>query len=238
MAKTRLSSAALANKLIGILPASEVRWLVPLLEPVSLEVGQVLLDRGKIAWVFFPSSGVVTKIVQMENGAQMEAGMIGNEGMVPLCLFLKLDTTPFHAVVQNPGQALRMSAEKFKAHVQPGQMFHSILLRFAAAFMAQVSLSAACNRLHHLSKRYCRWLLMTHDRIGVDQFTLTQESMAGMLGVRRMSITPIARRFQRDGLIRYSRGKMAILDRKGLERAACECYGRMKSIYDTLLQKS
>lgn len=235
MAKAKLSPGAVANKLIGALPASEYRWLAPFLEPVPLQVGQVLLDRGKIAWVFFPGSGVVTKIVQMEDGAQMEAGMIGNEGMVPLCLFLELDRTPFHAVVQNPGQALRISAKEFKAHVRPGQPFHTILLRFAAAFMAQVSLSAACNHLHHLNKRYCRWLLMTHDRLGVDQFMFTQKSVAGMLGVRRMSITPIARRLQRDGLIRYSRGKMAILDRKGLERATCECYGRMLSIYDELL---
>ena len=103
--------------------------------------------------------------------------------------------------------------------------------------MAQVSLSAACNRLHPLQKRYCRWLLMTHDRLGVDQFMLTQEAVAGMLGVRRMSITPVARQLHQDGLIDYSRGKMTILNRRGLERAACECYGRVKAIYDTLLTR-
>ncbi|MBI3462569.1 MAG: winged helix-turn-helix domain-containing protein, partial [Planctomycetes bacterium] len=119
---------------------------------------------------------------------------------------------------------------------KPGSLLHSILLRFAAVFMAQVSQSAGCNRLHRIEKRYCRWLLMTHDRVRSDQFELKQDFAAGMLGVRRMTLTPVAQKLQHAGLIRYSRGRITILDRRGLEAAACECYQRVRAVYDLMLR--
>jgi CRP-like cAMP-binding protein len=224
-----------ANKLLGLLPANEYDRLRTCIEPVVLEAGQVLLDRGKIDHVYFPISGVVTMFIRMADGDQIEAGMIGNEGMVPLCLFLGLNSTPFRAVVQNSGQALRIPAKTFDARVQAGYLFHSILLRFTATFMAQVSLSAACKRLHSLRAQYCRLLLMTHDRVRTSPFLLTQQAIAEMLGVRRMSVTAVANGLHDEGLIDYRRGRIRITDRVGLKKAACECYGRIRDVYKTLL---
>lgn len=224
------------NKLLALLPVTELRRLAPHLELVTLDTGQLLLDLGMISHVYFPVSGVIAKVVRMDDGDGIEAGMIGKEGMVPLCLFLNLDSTPFRAVVQNPGAAWRIPADVFKTCVKPGQLLHLVLLRFTAAFMAQVSQSAGCNRLHPLSKRYCRWLLMTHDRLEADQFALKQEFAARQLGVRRMTITPVASKLQQAGLLRYSRGRITIVDRPGLESASCECYRRVQTVYDQLLE--
>ena len=224
------------NRLLAALLAKDQRRFEPYLEQIPLETGQVLFERGNISHVFFPISGVISKIVQMDDSNGIQAGMIGNEGMLPLCLFMELDNTPFRAVVQNPGQAWRMEAGAFKALVKPGSHFHSVLLRFAAAFVAQVSQSAGCNRLHPLEKRYVRWLLMTQDRLGSNELFLKQEFAAAMLGVRRMSITPVAKKLQQAGLIRYGRGRITILDRPGLEAASCECYRRVQSAYDSLLE--
>jgi CRP-like cAMP-binding protein len=225
------------NRLLAALPAKENRRLAPHLERVSLETGQLLFDLGSITHVFFPVSGVISKVVRMDNGDGIEAGMVGREGMVPLCLFMDLDSTPFRAVVQNPGEAWRMDAEAFKAHVHPGNFVHSVLLRFAAAFMAQVSQSAGCNRLHSPEKRYCRWLLMTQDRLESDEFFLKQEFAAGMLGLRRMTITPVAKRLQAAKLLRYSRGRITIINRQGLEGRSCECYRRVQAVYDSLFDR-
>jgi len=223
------------NTLLAALPAKEHRRLAPHLERVPLKPGQLLFDLGKISHVFFPTSGVISKVVRMNDGDGVEAGMVGKEGMVPLCLFMELDSTPFRAIVQNAGDAWRVEAADFRALVRPGQIVHSVLLRFAAAFMAQVSQSAGCNRLHPLEKRYCRWLLMTHDRLDSNEIILKQEFAAGMLGVRRMTITPVAKKLQDTGLIRYSRGRVTILDRPRLEATSCECYQRVQAVYDSLL---
>ena len=223
------------NQLLKILPAKELKLLQPHLEVVPLARNQVLLGEGVIRHVFFPTSGIVTKIVKMTTGRQLEAGMIGKEGMIPLCLFLELDKTPFRAVVQNAGEAFRISTKDFKAKIKLVPSLGTSLMRFAAAFTAQASLSAACNQLHQTLPRFCRWLLMTHDRIGENRFMLTQETAATMLGVRRMSITAAAIKLQEQGLIEYSRGKVTIVDRPGLERATCECYARIKTSYDNLL---
>jgi CRP-like cAMP-binding protein len=131
-----------------------------------------------------------------------------------------------------------MEAEAFQALVKPGQFVHGVLLRFAAAFMAQVSQSAGCNRLHSLEKRYCRWLLMTQDRLEGNEFILKQKFAAGMLGVRRMTITPVARKLQKEGVIRYSRGRITITSRRGLEARACECYRRVQVVYDSLFPRA
>jgi CRP-like cAMP-binding protein len=223
------------NSLLAALPVKEHRRLAPHLDRVSLEPGQLLFDLGRISHVYFPTSGVISKVVRMDDGDGVEAGMVGKEGMIPLCLFMELDSTPFRAIVQNVGEAWRIEAAEFQALVKPGQLLHSVLLRFAAAFMAQVSQSAGCNRLHSLDKRYCRWLLMTQDRLRSNEFILKQEFAAGMLGVRRMTITPVAKKLQNAGLIQYRRGRITILDRNRLEAASCECYRRVQAVYDNLL---
>lgn len=223
------------NKLLAALPAQVRQALEPFLQNVPLEAGQIILEEGKISNVFFPISGVISKVVQLGDEGMIEAGMIGNEGMVPLCLFMELDRTPFHAVVQNSGSAWMIAAADFKTLVKPGTHLHVALLRFAAAFMAQVSQTAACNQLHPFEKRYCRWLLMTQDRLMTNELFLKQEFAAQMLGVRRMSITPVAKRLQQSKLIQYSRGRITILDRSGLQLIACECYQRVKAVYDNLL---
>lgn len=233
MPKKHVSAAS--NALLARIPPNEFRRIASHLEPVTLGAGQVLFNRGMINHVYFPISGVISKTIRMDDRSSVEAGMVGKEGMVPLCLLMGLDASPFEVVVQNRGEAVRMEAATFNAIVRPGQMFHSVLLRFAAAFMAQVSQAAGCNQLHRLQKRYCRWLLMTHDRLEADEFILRQETAAALLGVRRMSVTPVAQKLQRAGLIKYSRGQIEILDRPGLEATSCECYRRIKDIYDTLL---
>lgn len=219
------------NDLLRALPTRDARSLASRLERTPLTAGEILFDAGKIDAVFFPISGVISKIVRMDDGSRAEAGIVGREGMVPLCLFMHLNSSPFRGVVQNPGDALRMSAAAFNEFVLPGTALHGVVLRFAASFMAQLSQSAGCARLHSLEKRYCRWLLMTLDRVGASEFELKQDVAAAALGVRRMTITPVARKLQAAGLIRYRRGRIKILDRAGLEAVCCECYNRVRAIY-------
>ena len=221
------------NKLLALLSASEFKRLAPHMELVMLEPGQLLFQRGKTEFVYFPLSGIVTKLVIMLDGSKVNAGIIGNEGMLPLCIQLGLRATPFEGVVQNAGKALRMSASAFVANVQSGGPLYKILLRFAAAFMAQVSLSAACKRLHPLRAQYSRLLLMSVDRLGTPEFILTQATAAESLGVRRMSVAEVAHQLQDEGIIQYSRGKVLILDRARLKKISCECYGRIREVYES-----
>jgi CRP-like cAMP-binding protein len=224
-----------ANTLLTGLPSTDYRAIAERSERVRLLPGQVLLEPGKIGDVYFPLSGVIAKVVELTSGEQVEAGMIGNEGVIPLCYFLKLDDTPFRAVVQNAGEAFRMTTKDFNPVAKPGSLLHSRLLRFTAAFAAQISLAAACSRLHPVSQQYVRWLLMTHNRIGCDEFELTQDTVAGMLGVRRVSVTAVARQLLKQGLIDYRRGKVKILNRPGLDKMSCECYRRCNATYKAIL---
>lgn len=205
------------------------------MEFVRLEPGHLLFKRGNTEYLYFPLSGIITKLVIMLDGNKVNAGIIGNDGMVPLCLLLGLRQTPFEGVVQNTGEALRMSASAFVANVHSGGPLYRILLRFAAAFMAQVSLSAACKRLHSLRAQYARLLLMTVDLLGSSEFVLTQAIAAESLGVRRMSVAEAARQLQDEGIIHYSRGKIKIVDRNRLNKVSCECYGRIREIYESFL---
>ncbi|HUY88130.1 MAG TPA: Crp/Fnr family transcriptional regulator [Pirellulales bacterium] len=236
MAKRRGVAGPPMNRLLAALPEAEFRRLAKHLELVPLEPGQVLLEPGHFEFVYFPRSGVVAQLVEIAGCQQIGAALIGREGMIPLCLFLNLDDTPFRAVVQNAGEAWRMPAETFRRVARPGQLLHSVLLRFTAAFTAQVSLAAACSRVHQVQQQCSRWLLMTQDRVGADEFLLTQEAVAGMLGVRRMSVTAAARQLRKKGLIEYRRGKVRVLDRAGLEQASCECFRRINAVYKSILK--
>lgn len=233
MAAPNLSHPFMKNAILAGLPAKERQRIFPHLEPVTLDFEQILLQQGeRMTFAYFPLSGVVAKLVTLADGGSAEVGMVGNEGMVPLYLFLGFPSTPFQTVVQNSGQALRMKTDIFKSEVGRNKAFHQLLLRYTGGFLAQLSESAACNRLHEVQQRYCRWLLMTHDRVGGDEFILKQEFVGKALGVRRMSITPVAQALQEAGLIRYRRGRITILNRQGIEGRACECYQYTKSFYD------
>lgn len=162
-----------------------------------------------------------------------EVGLVGNEGIVGISVFLGIDTAPTKAIVQIPGEAMRIQVVDFKAEMVSSSL-HNLLERYTLALMNQISQSVACNQHHSLEERCCRWLLMSHDRANSDSFPITQEFLSHMLGVRRASVTVVAGILQKAGLIRYSRGQMTILDRPGLEKVACECYGSVKAEFDRL----
>jgi CRP-like cAMP-binding protein len=171
----------------------------------------------------------------MADGRAVEFGTVGNEGMIGLPLFLGADRSPHRAFTQVPGDALRMRAEDFREEMGRQGQLAGLLRRYNQALMNQMAYSVACNRLHSVEERMCRWLLMTHDRVGADRFPMTQEFLAQMLGVRRPSVTVVAGVLQKAGLIAYARGWVVILDRAGLEAASCECYRVVRDDFERLL---
>jgi CRP-like cAMP-binding protein len=223
------------NHLLAALPSDEYERLFLTQEGVSLSLGQVIYESGEsLEYVYFPTSSVVSLLYTMEDGSTAEMGLVGNDGIVGVALFLGGDTTPNRAVVQIAGRALRMKSKALKSEFSRGGPFQQVLLRYTQALMTQISQTAACNRLHSVEKRLCRWLLLCHDRIKSDELQMTQEFISNMMGGRRESVTIAARRLQNAGFIHYSRGHIRILDRKGLEASACECYLIVKAEVDRL----
>jgi CRP-like cAMP-binding protein len=223
------------NRLLAALPSEVKARLLPNLERVSLPFKEVLYkSRELIEYVYFPNHGVVPLLTLLEDGTLAEVGLVGNEGMVGLSVLLGIEATPFKAIVQVRGEAMRMKADVFKDLVNPDSPLYSLLLRYTHALMFQISQSAACNSHHSVEERCCRWLLMTRDRVQSDQFPITHEFLSQMLGVRRASITVVAGMLQKAGLIRYSRGQMTIEDRQGLLAVTCQCYRLVKEEEDRL----
>lgn len=230
------SATPVENQLLAALFKEEYERLLLNLEKVSLDFKQVLYEpREAISDVYFPNNAVVSLLNLMADGAAVEVGVVGYKGIVGLPVFLGIDTVSGKAIAQIPGDALRMKVDVFKDEANQDGPLHRLLQRYTQALLMQVSQTAACNRFHSVEERCCCWLLMTHDRMRSDQFPLTQEFLSQMLGVRRASVSLIATTLQRAGLIRYSRGKMTVLDREGLEAAACECYKTVKEEFDRLL---
>lgn len=228
---------AVENRLLSALPNDEYQRLFPNLETVSLAFKQALYEpREPIEYVYFPRRGVVISLLAvMADRTIVEVGMVGNEGLVGIPVFLGVETTPFKAIVQMPGNALRMKVDVFKHSVNWGDQLQSMLHRYTYTLMSQISQSLACNsRRHSVEQRCCRWLLMSHDCLDSDSFPLTQEFLSQMLGVRRASITVVVGRLQKLGLLRHHRGQMTILNRQGLEAATCECYKLIKEEFDRL----
>lgn len=224
------------NKLLVALPNSEYERLFPKLQPVSLPFTQRLYEQNEpIEYLYFINRGVVSMLNIMEDGGAIEVATVGNEGFIGIPLLLGAERSPLEAFVQIPGDALRIKADVFKREITPGSPSYNLLLRYTQALIDQLGQSAACNRLHSIEERCCRWLLLTQDRVGSDEFPLTHEFLAQMLGVRRASVSIVAAVLQKAGLISYHRGKMMIVDRKGLEAGACECYQVIKAEYDRLL---
>jgi CRP-like cAMP-binding protein len=201
-----------------------------------MPLGQVLYESGAtLSHVYFPTSSIVSLLYVMENGASAEIAVVGNEGIVGVSLFMGGESTPSRAVVQSAGEGFRLRAQLMKDEFNlAGPVLH-LLLRYTQALITQMAQTAACNRHHSLDQQLCRWLLLSLDRLQVDELVMTQELIANMLGVRREGVTEGALKLQRDGLIRYARGRITVLDRLGLEQRTCECYAVVKTEYDRLL---
>ena len=224
------------NRLLGLLPPRDYERLRPHLQRIPLEYRQSLYRAHKpIGFVYFIESGVGSLVNTMANGEAAEVGTIGNEGMVGLPHVWGDDRAPTSVYVQVPGVGLRMKAALFTHELARSASMRTVMLRYGHAFFNQVAQSAACNHFHSIPRRCCRWLLMTHDRMYSDRFLLTQEFLAMMLGVQRTGVTAAAGGLQRAGLIRYRRGNVTMLDRRGLERRSCECYRVSKMEFDRLL---
>lgn len=224
------------NRLLARLSRADYELLRPHLKPVALDYKSVLYAPGRpIEFVHFLESGVGSLVNTMKNGDATEVGTIGNEGIVGLPVLFGDTTAPTGVYIQVPGAGLRMSARVFAEQLDLSKTLRASLMHYGAAFFNQVAQSAACVTFHPIEKRCCRWLLMTRDRMPEDEFLLTQEFLAMMLGVRRSSVNAAMRSLQRKGFVRYSRGRVTILDRKALQAMACECYSVTKREFDRLL---
>lgn len=236
MAKLRRTHVPGENRLLTVLPRAEYDRLRPHLEKVSLPLREILYEAGgPIAHVFFPLDGVVSLVILMDGDISLEVGIIGNEGLVGTPVFLGSESSPTRAISQVAGEALRMKARVFREEMKRGGPLYGLVQRYTQTMINQISQSAVCNHRHSVHQRMCRWLLMSHDRVGTDEFHLTHEFLAQMLGVRRPTVTAVAGTLQKAGLISYHRGRITVLDRKGLEAASCECYEVVAKELDRLL---
>ena len=226
------------NHLLAALPkAEQERWALDL-ECVAMPLGYVVYESGTtLKHVYFPTTAIVSLLYVMENGASGEIAVVGNDGLVGVALFMGDGTTPSRAVVQSAGVGLRLKASVLKREFDRGGPVLHLLLRYTQALITQMSQTAVCNRHHSLDKQLCRWLLLSLDRMHGTELIMTQELIANMLGVRREGVTESALKLQAAGLIRYSRGRISVLDRAGLEARTCECYAVVKKEYDRLLPK-
>ena len=224
------------NDLLAALPAAELAALRAELEPVELALGRALYESGgRQDYVYFPTDAVISLLYVLESGASTELAVTGHDGVVGISLFMGGETTPSRAVVQIGGRAYRMRARSLKRAFERRAVLMELLLRYTQALITQMTQTALCNRHHELDQQLCRWLLLSIDRLPGMEVRMTQELIAAMLGVRREGVTSAAGKLQTAGLIRYRRGRIQVLDRPGLERRVCECYGVVKREYQRLL---
>jgi CRP-like cAMP-binding protein len=224
------------NHLLAALPASELERLAPRLEPAALPLGEMLYEPGgQLEHAYFPVSAIVSLHYVTASGASAAVAGVGNEGMLGVSLFMGGDTTPSSAVVQTAGRAYRLERRLLKEEFNRNGALQSLLLRYTQALMVQMTQTAVCNRHHSVEQQLCRWLLATLDRIPSGQIVMTQELVAGMLGVRREGVTEAAGRLQHAGFIQNRRGHIAVLERAGLETRVCECYAVVRNEFHRLL---
>lgn len=236
MNKNTELNAPITNKLLAVLPNKEYRRLFPTLEKVVLDYGENIYERGDmIGDVYFPNSGIVSLVATMENNGTLEVGIIGNEGMLGLAVFLGVNTSNNRAVIQGEGSAMKMKSKDFLEECRLGGALPKILRRFTHSLITQISQSAFCFRFHAVEARLARWLLMTADRMGSSEFQITQDFLSNMLGVRREAVNKSAANFQQQQFLTYKRGNLSILDRPALENAACSCYRIIKKSYENFL---
>ena len=224
------------NRLLGALPPADFERLAAHLQPVALPLGEMLYESGaQLQHAYFPVSAIVSLHYVTQSGASASVAGVGNEGMVGVSLYMGGDTMPSSAVVQTAGDAFRLERWLLMQEFERSGAMQRLLLRYTQALMTQMSQTAVCNRHHSVEQQLCRWLLVTLDRMSSDKVVMTQEMVAGMLGVRRESIAEAAGRLQQAGFIRTRRGHLAVLKRAGLETRVCECYAVVKSEFGRLL---
>jgi len=233
---TTYAAPTTSNRILSALTHPEYERLAQHLEPVNLWTGEVLYHPEQpITYVYFPNRGTVSVVSIFENGGSVEVGMVGNEGMFGVCVFLGSISTPLQAVVQLPGDAMRLRAGVLRREFRKGGQLQDLLLRYTQAFITQVAQTAACNSAHRVEGRLARWLLMCQDRSRSNELELTQEFIAQMLGIRRAGVSVAAAQHQQAGLIKYRRGCITIVDRAGLEAESCECYRLVKREFERLV---
>ena len=225
------------NHLLAALPAEEFERIAVHLELVPMGLGESIYESGgHLQHVYFPTTAIVSLLYVMQDGASAEIAVVGYEGVLGISLFMGGETTPSRAVVQSAGYGYRLNSQVLMDEFnRAGPMLH-LLLRYTQALITQMAQTAVCNRHHAVEQQLCRWLLLSLDRLPTQELTMTQELIANMLGVRREGVTEAAGKLQHRGLISYSRGRIAVLDRPGLEAHVCECYAVVKKEYDRLLE--
>jgi CRP-like cAMP-binding protein len=229
------ASPARSNSILAALPERDFERLRSHLEPVELPLGSALYEAGsRVRHLYFPTSGIVSLLQVMADGATAEIAVVGSEGVVGIAMFMGGETTPSRAVVQSVARAYSMSADVLKSEFGRGGQLQYLLLRYTQALITQMSQTAVCNRHHSVEQQLCRWLLMSIDRLGKNELIMTQELIANMLGVRREGVTAAASSLQRAGSIHYVRGRIEVIDRGELENRVCECYGVVKKEYARL----
>lgn len=224
------------NQLLAVVPQETLDRLLPQMEKIDMPLGMVLYESGRtLSHAYFPITSIVSLLYVLENGASAEIAVSGNDGLVGVALFMGGNSTPNRAVVQSAGYGYRLRAQPLKDEFNMAGPLMHLLLRYTQALITQMSQTAVCNRHHSLDQQLCRWLLLSLDRLSSNELVMTQELIANMLGVRREGVTEAALKLQRAGLIRYTRGRITILDRPGLEARTCECYAVVKKEYQRLL---
>lgn len=224
------------NRLLALLPETELREIAPRIDMVEVGYGQYVTRREeRIAEIYFPCNCIGSIVTELESGQTVEIGAVGNEGMTSVMGFLGADTATDSMVCQIPGRAARIPIEVFRSATRGDTVFRQVCQKYAQIYLSTACQSMACNRFHKIEQRLARWLLMSHDRVDGNEFPITQEFMAAMLGTERPSVTNAARPLMEQGIISYKRGHMQILDRKALEHYACECYQFTRKQFKTIL---
>ncbi|OUL32126.1 Crp/Fnr family transcriptional regulator [Nostoc sp. 106C] len=224
------------NKLLAALPCTEYERLAPHLQIVRLSNQQVIYDIAEpIAYAYFPQGSIISELAMMDDGSTVEVALVGHEGMAGIPIILGDNISSIKAIVQIPGYSVRLNADVLKTEFDRGGSLQRLLLRYVQAVITEMAQGTACNRLHRLEKRLSRWLLKVSDRLGSQEFPLTQEFIAEMLGVRRSGVTVAAGILSQSGIISYHRGYITILDREALEATSCECYRIVKAEFTRLL---
>jgi CRP-like cAMP-binding protein len=224
------------NHLLDALPADVYARIGRHLEPVAMKLGDVLYESGgRLRYVYFPTTSVLSLLNVMENGSSAEIAIVGNEGILGISLFMGGETTPSRALVQCAGVGFRLKAQLLKDEFGRAGSMQRLLLRYTQALITQMAQTAVCNRHHSVDQQLCRWLLLSLDRLASNKISMTQQLIADMLGVRRVSVNQAAGQLQNAGLIRYYRGVITVIDRPGLEARSCECYRVVKAEFDRLL---
>ena len=227
------------NHLLAVLPQGVSQRIFPQLELVPMPLGHVVYEPGiRMNYVYFPTTCIVSLLYVLMDGAPAEIAVVGNEGIVGISLFMGGETTTNRAIVQSAGFAYQLKGQELKDEFNRSGPMQHLLLRFTQALITQMAQTAVCNRHHSLDQQFCRWLLLSMDRLSSSSLVMTQELIANMLGVRREGVTEAAGKIQSAGLIEYSRGHITVLDREGLEKRACECYAVVKKESERLLPET